>query len=177
MPTVWAPCPGNKNAILLKAAGPQLIGFHDAPAHVVPALRAYHVRRDRRTTLRTIGQLFGFLGIVCPPGPGPGIALPAFWDSHRTCSESKVLGPACLKGPRRSGQRQTAHRKCPGKVCQPRRNGGHPGATVEFPIYGGHGARALPRSVPRPRLRSCGCFPVKSAAASGRERRRHRVLA
>ena len=89
MPTAWAPCPGNKNAVLLNVPNPwkgarglTFFHLHNGTPHVVAALRANYMRRDSRTALWTEGQLTSLLGVVRPTLTGPRIGMFSLWDSH-----------------------------------------------------------------------------------------------
>lgn len=87
-----------------------VFGFDDRAAHVVAAIRADHMRRNRGAALRAIMQLLRLLLIVGPTGTGTGITLTTLWyghDNHRDgtatlgeTNEFRGAGPGCQGGKR-----------------------------------------------------------------------------
>src|ERR1700736_6672645 len=108
MPTIWAPWPGNRKAILGngvcrvervwrvddRPAPPvrgSLCGCDDRATHVVTAIGTDHVRGNRGAALGAILELARFLEVMRPPRAGPGVGMLAFGDSHvYTCAGAKA---------------------------------------------------------------------------------------
>ena len=77
-----------------------LFRLHHRPPCVMSTIRAHHVRRLRRATLRARLELLGLKSVVRATHAGAGIRLFAFWNGHRstcakadfsTCGESTSL--------------------------------------------------------------------------------------
>lgn len=60
------------------------LGLDDVPSHVMATIGAYHVRRHGRAALAAISQFLSLLEIVSATRASASIALPAFWNGHKT---------------------------------------------------------------------------------------------
>ena len=142
MPTNWAPCPGKRNAILLKVPRPlRLRRFDHFPAHVMSAIRTNHVRGHRRAALRARVQLLRLFGVVGSAGPGPGVGVFALWNGHGTTKRLRSI-PGLLLGPSQSLRSRINQSRRSTILCQrdpetpnlgrhPSREGDHPPSPPE----------------------------------------------
>jgi len=142
-----------------------LIHRHDLTTHVVPAVGAYDMRGNRRTTLRADRQLAGAFRVVSATRTGPRIGLLAFGNSHfSTSTRPANSGPTT----RLRQDRQAAHRRNRLRACQadplPGADAGFVAATRRFTsaTTGAAGGRI---TVPQggPRIDSRGAWQAADA--------------
>jgi len=85
IPTVCAPCPGNRNAVLVTAYHSRrklFIRSDNRPAHVMPTIGASDMRRHGRATFGARLQLLGTQAVVRTALTGARIGMFTFGYSH-----------------------------------------------------------------------------------------------
>src|SRR5688572_20471085 len=101
MPTLCAPCPGKRKAILLMTiAGWKTVAellrlghLHHRAVHIVPAGGANNVLRQGGAALGAVRELLGGLGVVSPSLAAAGIGVFSLGNGHGTDSQSGSAAP------------------------------------------------------------------------------------